>query len=118
MVTQIGLEVICDMDCDKSSKSPWYVWFSLAAFFVLYIDSGNQCRSCSINDKKFNTWISYCGQGFWWLFAILVSGIPFLIFYKLFGYNLGVHIFQLIAIYFIGVFITTKHVAWRKKHLG
>jgi uncharacterized membrane protein YbjE (DUF340 family) len=101
-------------------KMPWYIWFSILAFAILW---ANTKKQAILYDKTGRLHMRALGQLFKWFF-IMVSPVVLL------GVVLGVLLSSadpfiremslfapLILLYVLGIFSTYKHAQWRKKNI-
>jgi|GEM_PF-4083335 len=112
------------------SKNTWYIWISLPAFFILWMNS--LIKILSANKKVIdyinkpdtvNLWFSFMGQTFvsivaLFMFPVIIMGVFFGIITQQFpNIEFILEIGQLIILYLLGVYIAYKHVLWRKKNI-
>lgn len=107
---------------------PWYIWFSLIAFFILCADTSNQIMNAIkkiffVSDPRLSLFFKLTGHTLGLTFGyIFLPMIPFSIIYE---YSLGmnhtlalaVRCVQFAVLYLLGVYATCKHVEWRNRYL-
>jgi len=109
---------------NNKHKKPWYIWLSLLAFLILWGDTGRRIKAREFN-QDFDLWMSACGNFFKLsLFYTIVPFILFSVLVRILGEafndpivsNITISLF-LIALYFLGVFITYRHSVWREENI-
>ena len=106
-------------------KKPWYIWLSLLAFALLWGDTAIRIKATK-TPENFDLWTSACGNSIkLFLFYIIGPLILFSVSTPLIFGEAGegpilstiLPLLLLALLYFLGVYITYKHVIWRKKNI-
>ena len=106
-------------------KKPWYIWFSLLALALLWGDTAWRTK---FSRENIGIWTRACWNIFKLSMAYLIA--PLLIFGLLIDiaimrrvpegsliYEFGLGL-VLVVVYFSGVYVTYRHLKWRKENMA
>ena len=111
----------------NNNTKPWYIWFSLVAFVILWGDTARRIKVMKGGYwDNFDLWLRACGMSFkLWVLHLFV---PLAVLASLANYLLRdvpeeslvpeiVMLMILLVIYFLNVYSTYKLVLWRNKNI-
>ena len=110
-------------------SKPWFVWFSVLAFIAIWADtsrkilhSKNKFFDFANDSMRLNIWFSALWNAFSSLLGLIISvillGVVFSYLSLAFPFITKALVVVLnLTLYLLGVFITYRHIEWRKKNL-
>ncbi len=104
-------------------RKPWYIWFSIFAFVILWATTEGDFESTWKDKHKFNLWLKALGNGIklmilFFIFPIAIFPIAFEHLTPLFPQLIPAREYIEIGIlYFVGVYITYRLAFWRAKNM-
>jgi hypothetical protein len=109
-------------------EKTWYIWLSILGYMFLWNDTARRILCSSNVDygnnySKTTLWVKAVGQAFFsWGICLMLPMAPLLILHELFGdihpgIPVVINCAELAWLYGMGVYITYRHIVWRRNNI-